>query len=170
MSMLIRASCLIWQSADSLGAKAIRFSATSEFRPRFVVIGISRCAPTKPPGQASLDLFIRTAGKRRTHWVRQRRRALSVLSSARGPGCSNRAARPELALLIRSIPTRADLFHHLSPITLARAGLGRFSPPCVNRYSNQNTTRHLSPHQLARAKTESHPVAFRYLVANDVTI
>jgi len=43
--------------------------------------------------------------------------------------------------------------------TLARAGSGRFSPPCVNRYRNQNTTRPLNPHRVARAETESRFVA-----------
>src|SRR5438874_1084098 len=94
----------------------------------------------------------------------------SLLKEFKGLGCSNRAARPELALLTRYTPIRADLFHHLLPIISARAGLGRFSPPCGNRYSNQNTTLHLSPHQLARAEAESHLVAFRYPVANDLTI
>ena len=51
------------------------------------------------------------------------------------------------------------LVHHLSPITLARAGSGRFSPPCVNRYRNQNTTRPLNPHRVARAETESRFIA-----------
>src|SRR4029077_15907084 len=108
---------------------------------------------------AWLDLSIRTAGNRRTHWARRRNRALCGLSSARGPGCSNRATPPELALPIRSIPTRADLFHHLSPITLARAGSERFSPPCVNRYSNRNTTRRPSPPGSTRTETESRFVA-----------
>ena len=34
MSMLIRASCLIWQSADSFGAKAIRFLSYQRISPK----------------------------------------------------------------------------------------------------------------------------------------
>src|SRR5256885_4216738 len=45
--------------------------------------------------QASPDLSIRTGGRRRMHWARRRNRALCRLSSARGPGCSNRAAPAE---------------------------------------------------------------------------
>ena len=72
-----------------------------------------------------------------------------------GLGYSNRTAPSKRALLIRSTPTRADLFQRSSPIILARARLGRFSRQCANRQSNQNTTRHLNPHRRARAGTES---------------